>query len=51
MRLELQQRLVIQASVLLVNTMFCNKKIRWKIGKDKVINGCRLGEISLDDNE
>ena len=50
-RLELQWRLVIQAGALLVNAIFCDRKMRWEVGRDKVVNRCRLSEMLLDDDK
>ena len=45
------RRLVIQAGALLINAVFCNRKIRWKVGRDKVVSGCGLSEMSLDNDK
>ena len=50
-RLELQWRLVIRAGALLVNAMFCNGRMRWKVGRDKVVSGCRLSGMLLNDDK
>ena len=44
-------RLVIQAGALLINAMFCDRKMRWEVGRDKVISGCGLSRMSLDDDK
>ena len=31
--------------------MFHDRKIRWEVGRDKVVSGCGLSKMSLDDNK
>ena len=50
-RIARRWRLVIQAGVLLINAIFCDEKMRWEVGRDKVVNGCRLSGVSMDDNK
>ena len=50
-RLELQWWLVIQAGVLFVNAMFRDGKMRWEVDRDKVVIGCGLIGMFLDDNK
>ena len=44
-------RLVIRMGALLVNTIFCDEWIRWEVGTNKVISGCGLSGMLLDDDK
>ena len=56
-RLELQwddgwrKRLIIRAGAHLINAMFHNRRMRWEVSRDKVVSGCRLSGMSLDDDK
>ena len=31
--------------------MFCNRRIRWEVGRDKLVNRCGLSGMLLDDDK
>ena len=45
-----EERLVIRAGALLINAMFCDGRMRWEVGRDKVVSGCGLSGMLLDDD-
>ena len=45
-----KKRLVIRVGALLINAMFHDGKMRWEVGRDKVVSRCGLSGMLLDDD-
>ena len=45
------RRLVVPADALFINAVFCDRKMRCEVGRDKVLSGCGLNKMSLDDDK
>ena len=50
-KMRLQWRLVIWVDALFVNAMFRNGTMRCEVGTDKVVSGCKLSGMLLDDDK
>ena len=49
--IAMRQWLIIQAGAFLINVMFCNGKMRWEVGRNKVISGYKVGGILLNNDK
>ena len=47
-KIAVRKQLVVQAGALLINAVFCNRRMRWEVGKDEVVSGCGLSGMLLD---